>query len=559
MTSYDLRVEPWIPWRRRDGTIEWGPIATLVDGVDGPNPVVGVSTSRADFDGALLEFLIGVLAVALRPGSLDEWRRHLDTAPTYDELRTAIAGLPNAFDLIAPHGPRFMQDACLSDFEAQDVVPIERLLVDTPGEQTIKQHKAHFVRPERFDALGMPGAAMALLTLQTYSPAGGAGHRTSMRGGGPLTTLAEPRRLAALDDQLWKLLWMNVPTAAELGSELEPLTGLSGLLRDEDVFPWLAPTRESTKGKPPVTASEAHPWQAFFGMPRRIRLEPGGPGICALTGIAVDQTIAGYRTRPYGVNYEGWLHPLSPYYQPKPGAGWLPLHGQPGGISWRDWPTLTLFEATADRRPAAAVRWARTRARALGRQQLRLLAFGYDMDNMKARGWIAAEQPLYPLDDREAALLGAFTRNIVEGANLIASELSRQIRRAEFGDEKNASGDWSWVRDALFDATETSFYEQLEACVESGADADARERMAHEIARVLIDEAQAIFDQRCPLSGTSVKVLQHGVVAREQLRSMLRGYTPLGEKMFGLLSMIPPGGGRAQRKQKKTLSKEVAR
>jgi CRISPR system Cascade subunit CasA len=524
----------------------------LLDGYGGDNPIVGLSSSRPDFDGALLEFLVGMLAVSVRPTDSEHWLSLYETPPSVADLQARLAALPQAFDLVADAGARFLQDLNAADFESQAVMPVERLLIDTPGEQTVKQNKAHFVRPERFDALGLPAAAMALLTLQTYSPAGGAGHRTSMRGGGPLTTLAEPRRRADGDDQLWKLLWMNVPTHEEVRGELAPLAGLSGVQEDHHIFPWLARTRESVKGES-VSSADAHPLQAFFGMPRRIRLELGGPGVCAFTGLVSACTVVGYRTRPYGVNYEHWKHPLSPHYQSKPGSGWLPVHGQPGGLSWRDWPSLALYQPTSDRQPAAVIRWARARARLLERRDLRLLAFGYDMDNMKARGWIASEQPLYPLDEQLAALLGNTVQSIVEAANLIASELSRQIRRAEFGDEKSASGDWGWVRETLFDATESDFHRALHACVSAGADADARVHFASRVGTALQSQAQAIFDRRCTLLGISVKMMQHGVVAREQLRSMLRGFSPLGEKMFSLLGLTPPGGGRAQRKQRKPL------
>jgi CRISPR system Cascade subunit CasA len=555
MSSYDLRYEPWIPWRRRDGTTQWGAPSVLLDDVLGPNPVVGVNTTRPDFDAALLEFLIGLLAVTLQPRDVEEWLALYESPPSADALRARLQALPDAFDLTAATGPRFLQDLAEADFASQDVVPIERLLIDTPGEQTIKQHKAHFVRQDRFGLLGCPAAALALLTLQSYSPAGGAGHRTSMRGGGPLTTLADPRDGNGANDQLWRLLWMNVPTHEDLRAELLPIAGGTADVVDERVFPWLSATKESTKGRPPVTPADGHPWQSFFGMPRRIRLEVGGAGVCAFTGQITERTIVGYRTRPYGVNYEGWMHPLSPHYQAKPGSPWLPVHAQPGGICWRDWPSLALYEPTSGRCAALTMMWARDRSRHLHKAELRLMAFGYDMDNMKARGWITTMQPWYALDDEPARLLGATVRSIVEGANMIASELARQIKHAEFGDDKSATGDWSWVREALFDATETAFHERLAVCALAGATADAREELARGMATPLREAALAIFDYRCPLAGASVKSLQHGVVAREQLRTMLRGYSPLGEKMFGMLGLTPPGGGRAQRRQRKTLNK----
>ncbi len=78
----------------------------------------------------------------------------------------------------------------------------------------------------RTPVLGLPAATIALFALQTFAPAGGAGHRTSLRGNGPLTTLASPGE----EERLWHRLWLDVPQPASP-------------VRDDltRVFPWLAP------------------------------------------------------------------------------------------------------------------------------------------------------------------------------------------------------------------------------------------------------------------------------------------------------------------------------
>src|SRR5690554_2786523 len=103
--SYDLRFESWIPWRRKSGSIEYGPPATLVDALDG-NCVVGLATPRPDFDGALQEFLVGLLTAALLPADDAEWSRMARQPPTPSALREALDQLPSAFNLDGD-GPRF--------------------------------------------------------------------------------------------------------------------------------------------------------------------------------------------------------------------------------------------------------------------------------------------------------------------------------------------------------------------------------------------------------------------------------------------------------------------
>ena len=82
----------------------------------------------------------------------------------------------------------------MQDFEALDCEPwpVSRLLIEAPGENTEKENKDLFQKRGQTPSLGLPAAAMALFTLQIYASSGGDGHRTSLRGGGPLTTRRFP-------------------------------------------------------------------------------------------------------------------------------------------------------------------------------------------------------------------------------------------------------------------------------------------------------------------------------------------------------------------------------
>ena len=111
-------------------------------------------------------------------------------------------------------GPRFLQD-----FEelVSGAEPIERLLIETPGDSTLRKNTDLLVHRDRVARLGRAAAAMALYTFQNWAPAGGAGNRTGLRGGGPLITLVLPPAAPSL----WHVLWANVPpgqppTAADL-------------------------------------------------------------------------------------------------------------------------------------------------------------------------------------------------------------------------------------------------------------------------------------------------------------------------------------------------------
>ena len=100
--------------------------------------------------------------------------------------RRKFARVAHAFDLDGP-GPRFLQD--LDPLEGADDKEIAALLIDAPGAQTLRNNADLFVKRGGAPVLSRATAAMALCTLNAYAPSGGAGHRTSLRGGGPMTTL----------------------------------------------------------------------------------------------------------------------------------------------------------------------------------------------------------------------------------------------------------------------------------------------------------------------------------------------------------------------------------
>ena len=79
--TYDLREEKWIPFRRRSGVVECGPPWLLTDRLD-DDPIVSIAAPRPDFEGTLLEFLIGLLTVAIYPADEEEWRRLWDAPPS---------------------------------------------------------------------------------------------------------------------------------------------------------------------------------------------------------------------------------------------------------------------------------------------------------------------------------------------------------------------------------------------------------------------------------------------------------------------------------------------
>ena len=376
--------------------------------------------------------------------------------------------MPNSRAAFAPFAPVFSFDGegprAYQDFEdfATEPTAVEALLIEAPGAATVTKNAALLVKPGRVEVLSRRAAAIALLTLQTMAPAGGAGHRTSVRGGGPLTTLVMPKRPATL----WHGLWANVPSGEE------PPTAAQ-LPR---IFPWLAPTRLSTKDGRKTTPEDVDWRQAFFGMPRRIRLnfEPNVERLpCDLTGRIDEAIVRAYRTRPHGTNYEVWgnIHPLTPHYRRPNDPAFYPVHGQKGRIGYRQW--VAMLYGTKNRLsvPAACVSlFVSKRKDDLPRsdRSFRLMAAGYTMDNMKALAFMEAETPDITVPEGGIDAVAEKARDFVAAANVVAGALGQAVKISLYGEDAdkriqrlNDTTPLTTARDCFWSDTNDSFLKRL--------------------------------------------------------------------------------------------------
>jgi CRISPR system Cascade subunit CasA len=484
----NLLLDPWIPIRRRSGARECIAPWQVTDRWDS-DPVARVASPRADFDGALAQFLVGLLQTTLMPEDGWAWSERLSKPPEADVLRAAFEATAPHFELFGD-GPRFLQDLDL-DAETGKDEPIERMLIDSPGGSTLRLGIDHFVKGGRVEALCPGCAAAALLTLQVNAPSGGQGHRTGLRGGGPLTTL-----VLHPGGDLWRALWMNVLP----GGELTPAA--AGRDAPEDTFPWLAPTRTSEGGRE-TTLADVHPLQMFWAMPRRIRLvEPTQDTVHGPCDLCEEEpgTVSHYLSKNLGVNYAGeWPHPLTPRYRDRSGE-LLPVHGSPQGVGHRNWLGLAVSTPDGSRQiaPVARAVYADHR-RAEAYRELRLWTFGYDMDNMKARAWTEGEMPVYPVAPEQAESLGRQVEHLILSEELAAAALRRAIRSALSDRPENLS--WDRLDDPLdaghrfWQVMESPFLATLGPLVDAvrqGQDPVALRETWH---RRLVSTAARLFDE----------------------------------------------------------------
>jgi CRISPR system Cascade subunit CasA len=103
---------------------------------------VGLDAPRADFAGALVQLLIGVVQTACPPQDDRDWAMQFQHPPSPATLRSKVAGIAEHFNLADPATP-FMQVADLADGVAW---PVAKLFLEQPGNQTLDQNRDLFQR-----------------------------------------------------------------------------------------------------------------------------------------------------------------------------------------------------------------------------------------------------------------------------------------------------------------------------------------------------------------------------------------------------------------------------
>ncbi|MXZ34897.1 MAG: type I-E CRISPR-associated protein Cse1/CasA [Acidobacteria bacterium] len=484
----NLISDPWIPVLRRSGCDTIRP-----DQIAEPD-VLRPDWPRPDLNLACYELLIGLVYLAHPPSGSDDRANPPDAAT----LRAAMNPLAPAFNLLGD-GPRFLQD--LEPLEGEGNPP-DMLFIDSAGESTAKKNADLMVRRGRYWALPLPLAAMALYTLQAFAPSGGAGNRTSMRGGGPMVTLVKPT-----EEGLWSLVWANVPQ----GRPLEP---------DEmEVLPWMRSTETSKSvGKKsrvtvPGSDSLSNPDpEVFFGQPRRLRL------------VVQDGAVTRVIQKPWGTNYSGWRHPLTPYYRKD--AEFLPRHPRPGSFGYRNWRGV-IIQSDSGLRPRTLEQYLRE----LQGARCSLIVAGWAMDNMKPLDFLWSEQPVFPLTEEGERRAEALVEAAKQAGFAVAACVDAGV-----GDGDAKSGAGQRAREAFFAQTQGPFEEML-ASLSAGGPFAPQEwvKMLHRAALPLFDSE--VMPGLADLGETR---RTEAIAARSKLKAAFEGRPPFGKKIFDPLGLERP-------------------
>lgn len=508
----NLITDLWLSYRFKDGGEQQLPFSAIVD----PN-IVDFALPRADFYGAAYQFTIGLLQTVMAPEDSHDWHTLYLQPPSKDALARYTQQVAHAFELDGD-GPRFMQDS--EPLDAASPSPVSGLLIEAPGANGLKLNTDHFIKRGIAEVLSPEMAALALFTLQINAPAGGQGHRTGLRGGGPLTTLVLPHEAEA---SLWQKLWLNVQSRESWDYPTPDF-------HSAELFPWLGPTRLSDKKGSEIYAHDVHPLAMFWAMPRRIRLTfEEQSGTCQLSLVNSSTLCREYRTSNYGNNYEGtWSHPLTHYrFNPKkPDEAHLSTKGQPGGIQYRQWHSLSFVDHGEGSLPAKVVQdFMREKSQHFDFEwgdAPRLWAFGFDMDNMKARGWYNSEFPLIRLDPDIRDTLLSEIKVLQNLAKEVLWHCRTQIKAAWFDKPKDAKGDTSFIELQFLQRTQDLFFSTVQELVSTDGG-----RLAPNMARRwltgLSTHAMDLFDDQVLTSFHPDRDMYKKIQARRNLSGWLFG------------------------------------
>ncbi|MCY3756659.1 MAG: type I-E CRISPR-associated protein Cse1/CasA [Acidobacteria bacterium] len=477
-----LLTDPWIPAIRNGETVTIRPDQIAERGI------TRLAWPRPDFNLACIELLIGLVSMAYPPEDDADWHGRLNQ-PETERLREKLTQFAPYF-LLGGAGPRFLQDLEAFEHEAKpsDIKPVDMLYIDSAGRLTVAKNADLMVKRDRFTALAQADAAMALYTLQAFAPSGGGGNRTSMRGGGPMITLIQPLAEEQDPRPLWRLVFSNVLPGP-------PLSAIDARV----ALPWLRPTHTSEKGQV-LLRDATHPLEAFFGMPRRLRL------------VLRDDLVTGVVQRPHGTNYAGWEHPLTPHYRRREDdQEWLPVHPNAGRLSYRNWRGITMQSdrgGKGTRRVSETIRVYTSRPRV---REYELLVGGWAMDKMKPVNFSLDTYPGFPgLDENGQDRV----RGLLDAANTSAGVLRTALKEACLLEGSALDA----VVEAYFAATEEAFGISVQGIAgETGIEV---EQAWH---RTLRDTAVHMFDERVfsGLAEHDIARIEKRVVSKRNLLGAL--------------------------------------
>ena len=260
----------------------------------------------------------------------------------------------------------------------------------------------------------------------------------------------------------------------------------------------------------PESGSPSNPDpEVFFGQPRRLRL------------VARDGAVTRVIQQPWGTNYSGWRHPLTPYYWKEP--EYLPRHPKPGSFGYRNWRGVIL-QSERGLRPRTLEQYLHE----IEGAPCSLIVAGWAMDNMKPLDFLWSEQPVFPLSKEDESHAEASVEAAEQASYALAACVGEGV-----GDGSPKSGAGQRAREAFFAGTQGDFEDML-ALMSKGGPFEPEEWV-----KTLRREALPLFDREVMpgLADLGETRRTDAIRARSRLLAAFRGRGRLGKKIFDPLQL----------------------
>ena len=247
--------------------------------------------------------------------------------------------------------------------------------------------------------------------------------------------------------------------------------------------------------------------EAFFGMPRRLRL------------VANEGYVCGVIQQPYGTNYAKWMHPLSPYYRKKVGDEWLPVHPRAGRFGYRNWlGVISGGVSSGTREPALTLR--------MRGGEGTVIVAGWAMDNMKPRDFIWSVQPFLCLESEMEYKIECLVR-AAEAAGAVLRDSLKPVLAG--GSAREAE------LEAFFVATENQFNLHMQEIL-AGVDVGQGWLADLKFQALKQFETHALLN----LAQRDMSIINKTVEARKNLALAFQGYGKRGKIIFEELGLEVP-------------------
>ena len=554
MKRFNLLFDSWIPIKTRQGGNR--PLIKAYEIVQ--KDIIGLDAPRADFNAALMQFLIGLLQTVLAPKNPKEWRTLFNQPPSEDELKGKFEEIKDAYYLNGD-GYRFMQDP-IATRTGEEPRPIEEMIFGAPSESGKEKNQDYFVKKSDIAGLCYPCAILALLVANILAEDGGRGYFQSMRGNGFVSCLVQLDDYQ-LEKSLWRDLWLNIidaNTTAIIDSrknfywikdlpdkpyieKLESITSdindlkiekkktLSDGLKKEIDAKIKQLEIEIKRNKKEIDSlsdkkivyPEKGSLQVYWAWMRRFFLDTSNTlkGQCSVCRKNDELVSHFYKTgKGYKYPKEIWqnAHPFSPSrkYQRdqydkhtlKYKDKMLGIEMTQNGLPYTYWQDF--FIQTENQTPAKVVH--RHLKENYSGKQLIIWSFGYAMDSNSPMGWYESKTPLYLIYNKEQRqIFESEINKYIQASNKIGNSrggyLTTAIKSAWFGESKEKNKDkkkafnndrGTEIAKNFWSNTENKFYELIKKLYDSSHKLTDEERfkLKRDWYRHIKDEATKLFN-----------------------------------------------------------------